>query len=352
VAEIGGIMVAFFTTLQPLEIGVSDPAALEQSVVDLDRADGIDEVLIGYSSIWPHNHATVPYLLALTQRLSPILAVRPGVMHPAAAARLFATLDVLAGGRFALNVVTGGSDKDLAREGDYLPKVDRYRRATEYVEILKRAWTTDESFCYDGEFYTADHVHPLIQPLKRHIPIYMGGESDEAVDFGAQHADIYMLWGEPLAGTQERIERVRKIAADTYQRDIDFSLSLRLFLGDTDDEAWEKARAVESEIRDAQGSTRFLRSSGSDKSIGRERALALTDQELHDDCFWTGLTKLLGGFANSQSLVGTPDRVLEALRHYTQIGINTFLVTTGAEAAWDSSLSPFLLRAKRELGLS
>ena len=83
--------------------------------------------------------------------------------------------------------------------------------------------------------------------------------------------------------------------------------------------------------------------------MGRQRALALTDEELHDTCFWTGLTKLLGGFANSQALVGTPEQVLDTLGTYHDLGIETFLVTTGAEAAWDPALEEFLLRAKKEL---
>ncbi len=342
-------MVKFFTGLQPLEVGVNDVAAFDKAIESLDGVEAIDEVLIGYSSIWPHNHATVPYLLGRSSRLSPILAHRPGVMHPTAAARLFATLDVLGGGRLSLNIVSGGSDKDLAREGDYTEKSARYARAVEYVDLLKRTWAAEESFSFEGTFYRAENIHPLIRPVKGHVPIYMGGESDEAVDFGAQHADIYMLWGEPLAGTQERVDRVRDIATRTYRREIEFSLSLRLFLGETDEEAWEKARAVEQEIIAAQGSNKILRSSSTDTSVGRQRALALVDQELHDDCFWTGLTNLLGGFANSQALVGTPDRVLESLRRYTELGIGTFLITTGTEAEWSPELIPFLERAKKEL---
>jgi alkanesulfonate monooxygenase len=70
---------------------------------------------------------------------------------------------------------------------------------------------------------------------------------------------------------------------------------------------------------------------------------------VHDDCFWTGLTTLLGGFANSQALVGSEDRVLDTLARYRDLGIGTFLVTTGAEAGWDASLEPFLARVKEEL---
>jgi alkanesulfonate monooxygenase len=341
-------MVSFFTLLQTLEVGEKDPKALRERVTELDQSEAIERVLLGYSSIWPHNHATAPYILSMTSKFSPIVAHRPGVWHPAAAARYFATLDVLGGSRLAINVVTGGSDTDLRREGDFTPKSERYERASEYLGLMKQAWSQPESFDYAGNFYSAQKVHQLTQPLGKHVPIFMGGDSPDAVEFGARHADLYMLWGEPLAGTKERIDKVREAAA-AHDRDMQFSLSLRLFIGDTDEQAWAAARSAEREIQESQGSNKFLRASRSDVSVGRERAMALTGEELYDDCFWTGLTKLLGGFANSQALVGTPERVFDALARYKEIGISAFLVTTGAEAAWDPSLEPFLARARREL---
>ncbi|MEU4895645.1 LLM class flavin-dependent oxidoreductase [Streptomyces sp. NPDC044780] len=341
-------MVAFFTGLQPLQAGETDPDRMISRVQELDRSKVIDRVLVGYSSTWPHNHATAPFALALSDKFSPIVAHRPGVMAPVAAARYFATLDVLARGRLAVNVVVGGSEKDLRRESDDLPKAERYRRAVEYLDIVRRAWTETEHFDHHGEYYTAEAVKLQTKPVQGQVPIFMGGESDDAVDFGARHADLYMLWGEPFAGTKERIDRITA-AGERYNRPMRFSLSLRLFVGDTDDDAWAQARAVERQIAEAAGTRTFLRSSSTDTSVGRQRALALTDHELHDDCFWTGLTKLLGGFANSQALVGTEERILDTLGRYRELGIDTFLVTTGAEAAWDPSLEGFLARAKQEL---
>jgi alkanesulfonate monooxygenase len=341
-------MLELFTGTQPLVGGETAPDLLEKRVADLDTAEVIDRVLIGYSSIWPHNHAVVPYALARTSHLSPIMAHRPGVMSPAAAARFFASLDVLARGRLALNVVVGGSDKDLRREGDSTPKADRYRRATEYLDIVRKAWTSPDPFDHHGEFYDVEGVNLQTRPYQGQVPIFMGGDSDDAVEFGAKHADLYMLWGEPIAGTRERMARVRA-AASAHGREMRFSISLRLFVADTDEAAWQAARDVEREIEAAQGTGTFLRSSKSDTSTGRRRALALTGEELHDDCFWTGLTKLLGGFANSQALVGSYDRVLDSLRRYRELGIDAFLVTTGAEASYDPSLGEFLAETKRAL---
>lgn len=59
--------------------------------------------------------------------------------------------------------------------------------------------------------------------------------------------------------------------------------------------------------------------------------------------------KLLGGFANSAALVGTPDRVMESLARYRDLGVDAFLLTTGPFGIWDASIEEFAQRVKREL---
>ena len=345
-------MVKIFTVDAPIPAELQEPpaAAMAAQAALWERSASIDQVLQGYSALWPFNAVTSSQVFEMTRRIGLIVAHRPGVMHPSVAARMFSTLDILAGpGRLALNVVSGSSDKDLAREGDYTPKVERYDRARDYVEFLKKCWTTPGAFDWDSKFYKAEGVRQLVRPLSGHIPIYMGGDSPEAVDFGAQHADIYMLWGEPLAGTAERIRAVTEIARSKYERRPEFSLSLRLFIGDTEDEAWSKARAVETAILDAQGTNTFKRSSSTDTSIGRQRQLAAAEQELHDTCFWTALVKLLGGFANSAALVGTPQQVMDSLKAYRSLGIDAFLITGGMHGLWQPELDGFLAEARQEL---
>ena len=342
-------MVQIFSTGQAFGDAGTDMAGLRGQVAAWEACDGLDMVLVGYSAMWPQNLVTASVMFTLTKRLGLIVAHRPGVMHPAIAARIFGTMDLVAGpGRLAINLVSGSSEKDLHREGDYLPKTERYDRAAEYVETMKRCWSESGSFDHEGKYYKADSIRQLLRPATGQIPIYMGGESDDAIEFGAKHADVYMLWGEPLAGTRERIERVRTAAAQ-YGTSPQFSLSMRLFLGDTDEEAWHAARAVEKTILDAEGTNRFMRSAATDASVGRDRQLATAEHERHDECFWTGLVKLLGGFANSAALVGTPDRVMESLRRYRELGIDRFLITTGMHGYWDPSLNEFCLRMKNEL---
>ena len=74
---------------------------------------------------------------------SSLVAIRPGLVTPVLAARMGAALDQLSGGRAMINVVTGSSVRDLEELGDPLAHAhdERYVRASEYMEVMKRSWT-------------------------------------------------------------------------------------------------------------------------------------------------------------------------------------------------------------------
>ena len=112
-----------------------------------------DRVLIGYSSSSPDNTQVAAYAATHTDRLGFLVAHRPGFVFPTVAARTFATLDQFTQGRIAFHTITGGHDAEQRRDGDYLTKDQRYRRSGEFLQVLKQAWTADDPFSFDGEFY-------------------------------------------------------------------------------------------------------------------------------------------------------------------------------------------------------
>ncbi|MEK8174781.1 LLM class flavin-dependent oxidoreductase [Streptomyces sp. M19] len=114
---------------------------------------GFDRILIGYSSTRPDGLQVAAHVAARTERLGLLIAHRPGVVAPTVAARSFATLDHFSEGRVALHTITGGSDSEQRRDGDYLDKEERYDRTDEYLGILRRAWSTTEPFSHQGRHY-------------------------------------------------------------------------------------------------------------------------------------------------------------------------------------------------------
>src|SRR4051795_5306679 len=134
------------------------PNTINDTVIDPDyikafaRAhedNGFDRVLIGYFSTGPDGWGIASYAAGFTERLSYLIAHRPGFVAPTLAARKAITLDHLTGGRIALHIITGGSDAEQQADGDWVEKDSRYRRTDEYLDIVKKVWTSPDRFDYD-----------------------------------------------------------------------------------------------------------------------------------------------------------------------------------------------------------
>src|SRR5580693_5879831 len=227
---------------------VLDKAYVEATAKAHD-AGGFDRALVAFGSTSPESILIASHAASVTQRLNFMIAHRPGFTAPTVAARQFATLDQFTGGRIAVHIITGGSDDEMARDGDSLTKDERYERTSEYLDIVRQEWTSPTPFDYEGKYYQVKGAFGAIKPFRKpHLPIYFGGASDAAIPVAGKHADIYALWGETHAQVRELISRVRAAAAK-WGRSPRFSLSLRPVLAETEEAAWAKAKEIEDRTR-------------------------------------------------------------------------------------------------------
>ena len=118
--------------------------------------NGWDRVLTAYSSGSPDPAQAAAYIADHVDGLQLLVAHRPNLSIPTFAAKTFATLDHMSGGRVTVHVITGGNDHEQQREGDTLPKDRRYDRTREAIQIFKRAWTERSPFDFHGEHYSFD----------------------------------------------------------------------------------------------------------------------------------------------------------------------------------------------------
>lgn len=344
---------------KPIDGPVVDPAY----VTEFSRAHedaGFDRILIGYSASSPDGFAVAAAALHATERLKVLIAHRPGFVAPTLVARKLATLDHLTGGgRVAIHHISGGSEADQHRDGDFSEKSDRYRRTGEFIEVLRRTLSSEEPFDHHGEFYRFEGAYSAVKPAtEAGIPIFFGGLSDGAVEVGANGADVYMLFGEPLADVAEHI-RVIRAAAAKAGRHIDFSLSTRPIIASTEDEAWARAdriyqEAAELKARGATGNTLAF-----SRPLQRERNSVSADllqqhaqrADVHDERLWLGITRLMGPAGNSTAPVGTPAQVAEALLKYYDLGVTRFLIRgfdpLGDVRDWGRELIPLLREGAR-----
>jgi alkanesulfonate monooxygenase len=314
-----------------------------------DEAD-FDRVLVGYGAVAPEAWMVAASVLASTSRLGVLVAHRPGFVQPVLLARTAATLDHLSGGgRVAIHFITGGDEADQRREGDFVPHDARYRRTGETMELVRRAFSEDVPFDFDGEFFHYESAFSSVKPVTPGgIPLYFAGASPPAIAVGAANADVYAFWGEPREAVAARMATIGE-AATAVGRTLRYSLSLRPIIADTETEAWDKAEWIAEKTAErialakermtgrqdtyqglggARNATFSVdRDTGATTSVGRKRLIALSsDRDVYDERLWMKVANLTGAAGNSTALVGTPEQVAEAMLRYCDLGITTLLL--------------------------
>ena len=235
-----------------------------------------------------------------------------------------------------MHTITGGSDAEQRRDGDYLTKDERYARTDEYLDILSSAWTPGRAVRPRGRVLPVRGLPREVKPVQQpRIPLYFGGSSEAAYRVGGKHADTFALWGEPLAETAEQIASVRAAAAAAGRIDPPgISVSFRPILGATEELAWERAeRILDDQERAPAAFWRPRRRPVADAGAGpAERRLAAAARRRRRRA--TGTTARCGPprprppapRGNSTALVGTPETVAQALLDYVDIGVTTLLI--------------------------
>ncbi|MFF3749473.1 LLM class flavin-dependent oxidoreductase [Streptomyces sp. NPDC002018] len=290
---------------------------------------GWDRVLFAYGSGSPDPAPAAAFIASRLDRLQLLLAHRPNVSYPTFAAKTFATLDRISDGRLTVHFITGGNDHEQGREGDTLTKDGRYSRTREYIEIVKRIWTTREAFDHEGEHYRFHDFVSDVFPVQEPRPdVSFGGSSPAAYEAGGAEADIYCLWGEPLERTAEQIEAV-KAAARAAGRTTPprIQVAFRPIIAPTEELAWEKAHRTVDRIKTLRerGGASLVRHHrrGEPENTGSQRLIAIAESgERFDRALWTPTAAATGGAGNSNALVGTPETVAQALLDYYDLGVD------------------------------
>jgi alkanesulfonate monooxygenase SsuD/methylene tetrahydromethanopterin reductase-like flavin-dependent oxidoreductase (luciferase family) len=137
-------------------------------------------------------------------------------VHPIMAAKQGAAIDHITNGRFVLNVVTGWNMPEIEMFGvDLLDHETRYERAAEWLTIIRRLWTEDDEFDFDGRFYQIKKGYIAPKPIQRPHPVIMNaGGSDTGRAFAARHADV-----SPSSTSPRTISPEVKARMDAYRRD-------------------------------------------------------------------------------------------------------------------------------------
>ena len=300
-----------------------DRAFFRRYVNALEDAE-FDYTLVPYASSYHDPFAVANQIVAASERVKPIVALRPNTVYPTVAAKALATLDQFSDGRAVVHFISGGNDAEQAREGDYLSKEQRYSRTAEYIDILRQVWSATEPFSHEGEHYRFEDFVSAIRPVNGTIPVSVGGSSAEAYQVGGSRGDIFGLWGEPLADTREQIEAVHRQAALAGRTDRPrIWVTFRPIIAATEELAWEKAHRTLEVLQGNAGHPGWRTALGGavPQNVGSQRLLEIASrQDVHDRALWTPTASATGAAGASTALVGTPETVAAAILDYVDLG--------------------------------
>ncbi|MFJ8267719.1 FMNH2-dependent alkanesulfonate monooxygenase [Peribacillus asahii] len=288
---------------------------------------GYTGVLIPTGKTCEEGFIVASTLVPVTKNLKYLVAVRPGLMSPSFAARMSATLDRFSDGRLLINVVAGGDPVELAGEGVFLNHDERYELTDEFLKIWRQLFT-EEEVNLKGEYLQIEGgqlPYPTIQ--KPYPPLYFGGSSPVAMDVAAEHVDVYLTWGEPPAKVEEKINKMRELAA-AQGRTLKFGIRLHVIVRPTEEEAWEAANKLIEHVDDetiAQAQKVFKRMDSEGQRLMTslhegDRARLEVSPNL-----WAGVGLVRTGAGTA--LVGDPDTVAARIKEYADLGIETFILS-------------------------
>jgi alkanesulfonate monooxygenase len=301
--------------------------------------NGFAGALVPTSAISEQSWIVAAALARETRHLRFMVAHQAGFTEPHFAAQTAATLQRITGGRVDINIITGGSSPAQRAIGDFFDHDSRYERTGEFLDVFRRYWA-EGPIDYEGKLYRIENGGFKAPLRDTPLPaIYFAGSSPPAIEVAADHADVYLVWAEPVAGNVEQFDRVRKVAAERGRLDkIRFGVRVDIIARETEKEAWDEARRLFETATQASKSLfaeqgRDDKKNATSESVGAQRQWALHqgrtgnfDELIVAPNLWAGMSILRGG--PSCGLIGSYQQIADRLAEYVDAGASSFILAS------------------------
>lgn len=138
--------------------------------------------------------------------------------------------------RFAWAIAPDADARNRAREGDFVPQEQLGARLDEFLTVA-RGVHTQRPFTFKGEHFEVENGG-FEAPLNR-VPfptVFLQGESEEALDLSARHADVHLFRADPSQSIGRLIEGLDSLAKQA-DREVAFGLIQPVLAREDEDEA-------------------------------------------------------------------------------------------------------------------
>ena len=319
----------------------ASPRLFDEVVEAVDKS-GYHYMLIPVSSVCWEAGVLGAYYIARTRNVAPLVAFRSGYVNPTLAAKMFATLDQMSGGRICINLIAGLDDRAAQDDGVFDTKQIRYEKMGEEVEIMKRLWASHKPINFTGKHYRVNQVVEPRTVQTPHPPFFLGGGSPMAAEMSAQHSSIHLFWGDRPKVIADNVKNIRMLAKKYGREDqIQFGMRLQVICRDGEDEAWDAAkrliegapRLVMHEIAGGASVVESIKKTSHANKRVWDLLEESGDSMLIHPHLWTGISTVRVGAGIA--VVGTPAQIAATLEEFIEAGCSSFCLSgyTHAEAA-------------------
>ncbi|WP_438391952.1 LLM class flavin-dependent oxidoreductase [Caballeronia sp. DA-9] len=265
-AESGGENVELFKRIARIaEAGLFDLLFLGDSLATSEKSSP--------SLVSRFEPMTILSLLAgVTSRLGLVATASTTYGEPYTLARQFASLDHLSGGRAGWNVVTSSSASAALNysQAERQTPDARYRRANEFVEVVKALWDSweDDAIVRDkakGKYLDPSRLHrvghagehfqiqgPLniSRPPQGHPVIVQAGSSEPGIRLAARTGEVIFVAHATLASARSFVAALTKALeeAGRHRSDVRVMPGIMPIVADTQEEAKALAAKLEDNI--------------------------------------------------------------------------------------------------------
>ena len=131
--------------------------------------------------------------------------------HPAILAQASATLDSLYPGRVLIGVGTGEAVNEAHFMDVWPPWRERMERLTEGIELMRRLWSCNSFFDFDGKYFRMKQVFLYTKPATA-LDIYFAANGPRAARYAGEYGDHLIT-----VSTRNTLEQCRDVVFPSFQ---------------------------------------------------------------------------------------------------------------------------------------
>ena len=297
-------------------------------------------------------------IAAVTKNLGVVGTVSTTFNEPFNVARKFASLDHLSSGRAGWNVVTSNTEEEAQNFNlkQHLLHSDRYDRAEEFVDVVKKLWDSweDEAIIYDKEkarLADASKIHAvnhegkwfsvagplnISRPVQGHPVVVQAGSSEDGKELAARTAEVVFTAWQTLEEAQAFYADLKGRMAKYGRSPEEMKIMPGVFpvIGKTEEEANEKKQLLVDLIPEEAGVSLLSNMIGVDLSPypadgplpelpniqsingGKSRFQLLKDAAERDGLTIKQLYQHIAGARGHREIKGTPVQIADQLQEW------------------------------------